>query len=298
MDNEINKILEICEKNGEYQGDVNNEELEKLRELEKEGVINLITDSSGLGRLGTFVQVMLKNDPIIKLSGNKKMAKILILLTENGDRLIMEVVVQIATIFTLVFTGYQVYMVRKENKEKEEEKKLIKNRKIEILSNDLKSNKDSLSEASNQFEHNYQMYLKDNNQTIESKLDTMGYYILAYVNLSFIDKLEYTKVALDNYYRSSISDKHISYNTYIDVINLLNIIINDLSNAKIVLDSYIPSYDKKLIKETRDAILYEKKTDNLELITDNFNGQGNPFVINPLMYYKNHLFKYRHFFSY
>ncbi len=34
----------------------------------------------------------------------------------------MEVVVQIATIFTLVFTGYQVYMVRKENKEKEEEK--------------------------------------------------------------------------------------------------------------------------------------------------------------------------------
>ncbi|GJF43835.1 hypothetical protein [Staphylococcus argenteus] len=75
MDNEINKILEICEKNGEYQGDVNNEELEKLRELEKEGVINLITDSSGLGRLGTFVQVMLKNDPIIKLSGNKKWLK-------------------------------------------------------------------------------------------------------------------------------------------------------------------------------------------------------------------------------
>lgn len=63
MDNEINKILEICEKKGEYQGDVNNEELEKLRELEKEGVINLITNSSGLGRLGTFVQVMLKNDP-------------------------------------------------------------------------------------------------------------------------------------------------------------------------------------------------------------------------------------------
>lgn len=208
----------------------------------------------------------------------------------------MEVVVQIATIFTLIFTGYQVYMVRKENKEKEEEKKLIKNRKIEILSNELKSNKDSLSEASNQFEHNYQMYLKDINQSIESKLDTMGYYILAYVNISFIDKLEYTKVALDNYYSSSISDKHISYNTYIDVINLLNIIINDLSNAKIVLDSYIPSYDKKLIKETRDAIIYEKKTDNLELITDNFNGQGNPYVINPLMYYKNHLFKYRHFF--
>ncbi|HDT6305177.1 hypothetical protein NW943_03425 [Staphylococcus aureus] len=75
MDNEINKILEICEKNGEYQGDVNNEELEKLRELEKEGVINLITDSSGLGRLGTFVQVMLKNDPIIKFSGNKKWLK-------------------------------------------------------------------------------------------------------------------------------------------------------------------------------------------------------------------------------
>ncbi|WP_275482437.1 hypothetical protein [Staphylococcus epidermidis] len=35
MDNEINKILEICEKEGEYQGDVNSVELKRIKELEK-----------------------------------------------------------------------------------------------------------------------------------------------------------------------------------------------------------------------------------------------------------------------
>lgn len=62
VDNEINKILEICEKEGEYQGDVNSVELKRIKELEKEGRINLISNNSELGHSGKFVHVMLKNN--------------------------------------------------------------------------------------------------------------------------------------------------------------------------------------------------------------------------------------------
>ena len=62
VDNEINKILKICERKGEYQGDVNSVELKRLKELEKEGRINLISNNSELGHSGKFVQIMLRNN--------------------------------------------------------------------------------------------------------------------------------------------------------------------------------------------------------------------------------------------
>ena len=64
----------------------------------------------------------------------------------------------------------------------------------------------------------------------------------------------------------------------------------------LISESYIPSYDEKLISETRDAVINESDTEELSLIIKNFNGQDNVFVANPLMYYKDILFKYRFYF--
>ncbi|MCG2360486.1 hypothetical protein K4Q22_00400 [Staphylococcus epidermidis] len=225
------------------------------------------------------------------------MAQTLMLLIENGDKLIMGVVVQIATIISLIFTGYQVYMVRKENKENKLKESTKNNRKSDILNNNLNNNIKYLEESYLKFNHNYNIYVNSiNNDNIESKLDTISYYILSYVNSSFINRLEKTKQSLDNYYQDSISNAHIDYNTYTDIKNSLEEIIKNLSNAKLVLDSYIPSYDEKLIFETKEAVINKVDTKNLCLIDDNFNGSGNTFVVNPLMYYKKILYEYRYFF--
>lgn len=209
----------------------------------------------------------------------------------------MEVIVQLATIITLLFTGYQVYMVRKERKETELKESTKYKRKSEILNNNLVNNIDYLEKTYAKFNHNYKMYCESvNNDTIESKLDTIAYFILSYVNDSFINQLIKTNQSLNDYYQDSISNAHIDYDTYIDINNSLKEILNKLTNAKLVLDSYIPSYDEKLTYETKEAVIKKVNTKNLQLITDNFNGTGNSNVINPLMYYKEILFDYRHFF--
>ena len=64
----------------------------------------------------------------------------------------------------------------------------------------------------------------------------------------------------------------------------------------LVSENYIPSYDEKLISETRNAVINKKGTKDLSLIIENFNGQGNVFIANPLMYYKDILFKYHSYF--
>lgn len=113
------------------------------------------------------------------------MAQTLMLLIENGDKLIMGVVVQIATIISLIFTGYQVYMVRKENKENKLKESTKNNRKSDILNNNLNNNIKYLEESYLKFNHNYNIYVNSiNNDNIESKLDTISYYILSYVNSS------------------------------------------------------------------------------------------------------------------
>lgn len=209
----------------------------------------------------------------------------------------MEFLVQLATIITLIFTGYQVNMVRKENKDKESKEYTKNKRKFDVLINKLSVKKSYIEKAFSKFEHNYEMYLKmKNKDNIEDKLDTIAYYILTYVNKPFIDNLISTKEALDNFYQDSISDKNINYETYVDINNELNIIIEELKNALLISESYIPSYDEKLISETRDAVINESDTEELSLIIKNFNGQDNVFVANPLMYYKDILFKYRSYF--
>lgn len=62
MNNQIAEILEICKKEGEYQGTVNDLELKELKKLDKKGNINLIVENSGLGSTENFVQLMLKNN--------------------------------------------------------------------------------------------------------------------------------------------------------------------------------------------------------------------------------------------
>ncbi|BFL78664.1 hypothetical protein PXW92_03825 [Staphylococcus hominis] len=209
----------------------------------------------------------------------------------------MEFLVQLATIITLIFTGYQVYMARKENKDKELKELTKRRRKFDVLTNELSVKSNYIKQAFLKFEHNYKMYLSmQDKNTIESKLDTIAYYILSYVNKPFIENIISTKETLDNFYQDSISDKDINYETYVDINNELNIIIEDLKIALLVSENYIPSYDEKLISETRNAVINKKDTKDLSLINENFNGQGNVFIANPLMYYKDILFKYRFYF--
>ncbi|MGW7906235.1 hypothetical protein ACWEXP_00510 [Staphylococcus pseudoxylosus] len=156
----------------------------------------------------------------------------------------------------------------------------------------------------NIFIYNYIERLKIENEInnlyrrlMYSKLNTLSYFIVTYVNDVFLENINELNNNLENYYSNNYEDAELNFDEFKKVWNKLKIIHDELKNSQYVIDSYIEPFDMKMERDLKNVVSFGKDEIQYNLVDDNYNDNGSPFIANPLNYYFGEISKYHKYFQ-
>lgn len=178
-----------------------------------------------------------------------------------------------------------------------DKRKLKRKRTSEILKIKVENNINYVRSAFDKFEHNYLIHQKvSNNDEIKQMQHTINYFVNSYVNKKFISNINELLNNFEEYYQSNIDDEELKYNEYSELWNLTRRIHQDLQNNEYIFDRLFPNYDDEIEKNMKTIVLNKSYVKNDKLITDNLNGMGNSYIVNPLMFYGDKMREYNEYF--